>query len=167
MIKGIIDTINNDSMTAGEKVLAILGSVAAIIPMLTMGFTSLTTAIWGAEAATIKEGIAHTKAAVAKGLHFLAMKIFPGAMAKVTAAENAETGAVNTNTVAWYANPVMWIAAIIIGIVAAIAVLIAIFAHLNDVMSETPEEKLASAKEEAAAMATALEETKNRAEELK
>lgn len=127
-LKGIWDTLNNEDLTFGEKLLQVTMSLSMAIPSLIGGFQAL-------KAAKIGEAAATVKSAAAKALDSIAAISNAGATAGATAASTTLTGSLWGQVAAWLAvhtamSPVMILLVSILGpilaVVAAAALLVGI-----------------------------------------
>lgn len=144
-VKSLIETWNDTDLTFGEKMLQTLTTLGMVIPVLT-------TAI--------------SKDTIAKILNTVAEKANAAAKGGSTAATWAQTAA------NWALNASLGpVLLIILAITAAIAILIAIGAGITKMWqnwkASTPEGQLKALKEEAEELSSRLEETKQKAEDLK
>jgi TP901 family phage tail tape measure protein len=155
---------SDEDATLGEKILTTMTALGTLIPII----TTFTNADNVAKAASHALNILNV---VGLGQSTIAKKINAGATAMLTAAEGAETGAVIANTAAWMSNPIGWIALVIMAVVAAIALLVAGFSALATAMKASaeasPEGRLKVLEEEAAILATNLEEATEAADSLR
>ena len=127
-LKGIWDTLNNEDLTFGEKLLQVTMSLSMAIPSLIDGFQAL-------KAAKIGEAAATVKSAVAKALDSIEAIKNAGASAAATAASTTLTGSLWGQVAAWLAvhtemSSVMILLVSILGpilaVVAAAALLVGI-----------------------------------------
>ncbi len=124
----IIDTLNNEDMSFGEKLLSITMSLSMAIPALVAGYKALTAAKWADMAASAKQLLVEGGHLATIFLQKLGLGGLVGAKAADTAATVAETSATGASTAAnWAWQASAWpILVVTLLIVAAIGTLIAI-----------------------------------------
>ena len=165
-IIGAWDTLNNEDMSFGEKLLSVTMSLSMAIPALIGGLKAL-------NAEQLKKNKADL-IAIGNGIKDIAIKGGQtiGTWAQ-TAATKAETGSVWASVVAWIAKQAAMAPVLVItlALVAAIAAVVAVAALLvtafKAIKNASPEAKLKAAEEEANRLAEELNKAKEASEELK
>lgn len=121
-MQNLVQTLNNEDFTFGEKMVSVLTSIGMIAPQVVSAIqlinaakTSYATVTVASAAATEEEILSQYAATTASKAH---------TTSKIVETKTVEgnTVAVIANTTAWYANPIFWIIASITAVVAAFSV---------------------------------------------
>ena len=160
------DTLNNEDMSFGEKLLSVTMSLTMAIPALIGGYQAL-------KEAKLGEAFASVKTAAAEMVDAASKAVAAGAAGTATVASGSLTFSLLAQAAAWVAlklsiSPLLALLLVVAGAIAGVAVvawgLVTVF---NAIKNSTPEAKLKKAEENAKALSESLNEAKSQAQELK